>query len=219
MCPRREQSQILNESRIRENSRPGNQRFRDRGATTPCAQEEPPAVTDPRYPLGPFQFQGPADLDRRRASIDRIAALPGRLRTVLEGLDEAGLARRYRVGGWTIRQVVHHLPDSHLNAFIRFRLALTEERPTIKPYDEAAWAELLDSRTAPIEASLRLLEGLHERWVCLLRGMSEADFTRTFIHPEQPAERDLDWLLALYAWHGDHHVAQVEQARAPGIRG
>ncbi len=176
-------------------------------------------MTDPRYPLGPFQFRGPADPDQRRASIDRIAAVPGRLRAAVDGLDEAGLGLRYREGGWTIRQVVHHVADSHLNAFVRFRLALTEERPTIKPYDEAAWAELLDSRTAPIESSLRLLEGLHERWVCLLRGLGPSDFARPFIHPQQPAERDLDWLLALYAWHGDHHVAQVEQARALGIRG
>jgi uncharacterized damage-inducible protein DinB len=176
-------------------------------------------MTDPRYPLGPFQFQGPADPDRRRASIDRMAALPGRLRAAVEGLDEAGLALRYREGGWTIRQVVHHVPDSHMNGLIRLRLALTEERPTIKPYDEAAWAELPDARTAPIEASLRLLEGLHERWVRLLRALDEADFARTFIHPQQQAERDLDWLLALYAWHGDHHVAQVEQARALRIRG
>jgi len=171
-------------------------------------------MSDPRYPMGRFQFDGSADPVRRADWIARIAAAPARLRAAVAGLDESGLERTYREGGWTIRQVVHHLPDSHLNAFIRCRLALTEDAPVIKPYDETAWAELLDSRTAPVELSLRLLEALHERWVLLLRGLRDEDFARTFRHPEQAEPRDLNWLLALYAWHGEHHVGQIEQARA-----
>jgi len=176
-------------------------------------------MSDPRYPLGPFHFEPPVEAAQRRDWIDRIAAVPARLGAALAGLDPADLELRYREGGWTIRQVAHHVADSHLNAVVRTRLALTEERPTIKPYDEAAWAELLDARTAPVEASVRLLEVLHERWVILLRGMSEDDFARTFVHPQQSGERTLDWLVALYAWHGDHHVAQIAQARDAGIRG
>ncbi len=171
-------------------------------------------MSDPRYPLGRFSFEGTPDPAQRAALITRIAATPGRLRAAVSGLEEAALERSYREGGWTVRQVAHHLPDSHLNAFVRFRLALTEQAPTIKPYDEAAWAELVDARTAPVDASVRLLEALHERWVILLRGMHDDDFARTFRHPEQAEPRNLDWLLALYGWHGDHHVAQIEQARA-----
>ena len=170
-------------------------------------------MSDPRYPLGPFHFDGSSDPARRADRIARIASAPARLRAAVAGLDESALERTYRAGGWTIRQVAHHLPDSHLNAFTRFRLALTEDSPTIKPYDEAAWARLIDSRTAPVDASVRLLEALHERWVILLRGMQDEDFARTFRHPQQAEARTLDWLLALYAWHGDHHVAQIEQAR------
>ncbi len=170
-------------------------------------------MSDPRYPLGPFTFDGSSSPAQRAAWIDRIVAAPARLRTAVAGLDDRALERTYRGGGWTIRQVAHHLPDSHLNAFIRFRLALTEDAPVIKPYNEAAWAELLDSRTAPVDASVRLLTALHERWEILLRGMRDSDFARTFRHPEQAEPRPLDWLLALYAWHGDHHVAQIEQAR------
>ncbi len=176
-------------------------------------------MSDPRYPLGRFIFDGSSNPEKRAAWIARIAATPGRLRAAVSALDEPALERTYREGGWTIRQVAHHLPDSHLNAFVRFRLALTEDAPLIKPYDEAAWAELVDSRTAPVDVSLRLLEALHERWVILLGGMGDDDFARTFRHPEQAEPRSLDWLLALYAWHGDHHVAQIEQARAAVGRG
>jgi len=127
-------------------------------------------------------------------------------------LNEAQLDTPYRDGGWTVRQVVHHVPDSHMNAYIRFRLALTEHEPVIKPYDEAAWAELVDAKSAPPEISLTLLDALHDRWVRLLRSMSDADFLKQFRHPELgvvPLEKN----LALYAWHGKHHVAHITRLR------
>lgn len=170
-------------------------------------------TVDPRYPLGIFTFEPPASADQRADRIGLIAGTPARLRAALAGLDEAGLETPYRAGGWTIRQVAHHLPDSHLSAVFRFRLALTEESPTITPYDEARWARLADARSAPVESSVRLLEALHERWVLLLRAMAPADFARTLVHPEYPEPMSLDRMLALYAWHGPHHVAQIEQAR------
>jgi len=127
-------------------------------------------------------------------------------------LNEAQLDTPYRDGGWTVRQVVHHVPDSHMNAYMRFRLALTEHEPVIKPYDEAAWAELVDGKTAPPEISLALLDALHDRWVRLLRSMTDADFQKQFRHPELgvvPLEKN----LALYAWHGKHHVAHITRLR------
>ncbi len=171
-------------------------------------------LTDPRYPIGAFRYEGPASEAQRQAWIEDIARAPARLRTAVRGLDEARLDTPYREGGWTVRQVAHHVPDSHMNAYMRFRLALTEDRPTIKPYDQSLWAELEDARTAPVELSLVLLESLHDRWVRLLRSMGPADFARTFRHPEMgdtllPLER----LLALYAWHGRHHTAQIEGLR------
>jgi len=128
------------------------------------------------------------------------------------GLSEPQLDTPYRPGGWTVRQVVHHVPDSHINSYVRFRLALTENEPTVKPYDESRWAELADSRTAHIETSLALLESLHERWVLLLRSLSPADFRRQFRHPELGAV-SLEKNLALYAWHGRHHVAHITSLR------
>ena len=169
---------------------------------------------DPRYPIGPFTFEGAVTAGRRTAWIDEIAGTPAALRTALAGLDEATLETPYRPGGWTVRQVAHHLPDSHLNAVGRFRLALTEDRPTIKPYDEAAWAELADARTAPVELSVQLLAALHERWVRLLRSLSAADFAREYVHPEG-GPVSLDRVLALYAWHGRHHVAQIRGVARP----
>ena len=127
-------------------------------------------------------------------------------------MSEEQLNTPYRDGGWTVRQVAHHVADSHLNAYVRFRLALTENEPTIKPYDEAAWAEIDDARHAPVEVSLALLEALHDRWTRLLRSMSDADFLKQFRHPELgvvPLEKN----LALYAWHGKHHVAHVTSLR------
>src|SRR6266542_2402494 len=161
---------------------------------------------DLRYPIGKFEWQGKNTEEQRREFIRRIEEAPARLRAAVDGLSEEQLETPYREGGWTVRQVVHHLADSHMNSYVRFRLALTEEEPTIKPYDESVWAQLPDARTAPIEVSLTLLESLHRRWVMLLRSLSPADWERTFRHPELGIV-SLDKNLALYAWHGAHHTA------------
>jgi hypothetical protein len=133
------------------------------------------------------------------------------LRALVERLSDVQLDTRYRPGGWTVRQVVHHVPDSHMNGYVRMKWALTEDAPAIKVYDEARWAELPDARTAPIAMSLDLLDGLHRRWVALLRAMSDADFERTFVHPKWGAV-PIDFALAIYAWHGKHHTAHITQA-------
>jgi len=163
---------------------------------------------DPRYPIGPFAWPAEVSAADRAAFIARIAAAPERLRHAVKGLTEAQLDTPYREGGWTVRQVIHHVPDSHMNAFIRFKLALTEDEPVIKPYDEASWARLNDAVDAPVETSLRLLESLHERWVVLLDGIAETGWKRRFVHPEL-GPVSLENNLALYAWHGDHHVAHI----------
>ena len=172
------------------------------------------AADDLRFPIGPFTYRGAATAEERRQRIAEIERTPRELRTALRGLSAEQLDTPYRPGGWTVRQVAHHVPDSHLNALIRFKLALTESNPTIRPYDEARWAELADVPGTPIEVSLRLLEALHERWVVLLRSLEPADFERTLFHPERNATMTLDELLALYAWHGPHHVAHVTRLRA-----
>ena len=163
-------------------------------------------------PTGRFQRPASLDADARTRAIDVIAATPARLREAVRGLTDKQIDTEYRPGGWTVRQVVHHVPDSHLNAYIRFKLALTENEPTIKPYDEGRWAELVDSKVVPIATSLSLLDAVHERWVAILRAMSAADFERPLIHPENGRQR-LDQMLALYAWHGPHHVAHVTKLR------
>jgi uncharacterized damage-inducible protein DinB len=139
--------------------------------------------------------------------------LPERLGAALSGLSDAQLDTPYREGGWTVRQLVHHIADSHLNSYVRFRLALTEDWPTIKPYDEARWAELPDARLLPIEPSLLLVESLHKRWVGLLEAMSEDDFGKGFHHPERGSQ-DLATTLALYDWHARHHTAHITGLRA-----
>lgn len=146
--------------------------------------------------------------EQKKLWIDEIAAAPAKLRAAVAGFSEEQLDTPYRDGGWTVRQVVHHVPESHMNAYIRFKLALTEDEPIVKPYDEAAWAELPDVRETPMEVSLALLENLHDRWVRLLRSMSDSDFKKQFRHPDLgmvPLEKN----LALYAWHGKHHVAHI----------
>lgn len=163
---------------------------------------------DLRYPIGPFSFDGSPTAEQRNGCIDQIEEAPARLRAAVEGLSLEQLETPYRPGGWTVRQVVHHVPDSHLNSYVRFRLALTEDRPTIRPYHEDRWAELEDARNAPIEVSLALLDSLHRRWVLLLRSLKPEDFSRTFAHPEL-GEVSLEKNVALYAWHGRHHVAQI----------
>jgi len=167
---------------------------------------------DLRYPIGKFDIAAPVDPATRPHLIDQIATAPAALREAVRGLDDAQLETPYRPDGWTVRQTVHHVADSHINSYLRFRLALTEENPTVKPYDEAAWAELVDSRTEPVEVSLRLLESLHQRWVVLLRALGDGDFTRTFVHPAL-GPVSLDRNLALYAWHGRHHTAHITGLR------
>ena len=169
-------------------------------------------VQDLSYPLGKFAYTSSMTKQQRSAAIDTIEQVPARMREALRGLSPQQLDTPYRPGGWTVREVAHHVPDSHLNAYIRTKLALTEDEPTIKPYDEKRWAELADTRVTPIETSLVLLEAVHERWNYLLRALSDADFARTFRHPEHGV-RTIDWMIALYAWHGPHHVAHVTSLR------
>ncbi|MDQ3138534.1 MAG: putative metal-dependent hydrolase [Gemmatimonadota bacterium] len=170
-------------------------------------------MTDLRYPIGQFSYDGAMTSARRAGCVARIAAAPGRLRAAVSGLDDARLDTPYRPGGWTVRQVIHHVPDSHLNAYTRIRLALTEDTPTIKPYEEARWAELPDARTLPVEVSLTLLDALHARWVALLGCLGAADGARRFRHPEHGRLMTVDELLAMYAWHGEHHAAHVTGLR------
>jgi len=163
---------------------------------------------DLRYPVGRFSFPEAVGIEDRLTFLGQIAETPQKLRAAIGGLSDEQLETPYRPGGWTVRQVVHHFADSHLNSYTRFRLALTEDEPTIKPYHEDRWAELPDARTAPVEVSLRLLECLHARWVALLRSLTEAEWKRTFRHPELGLI-SLEQNAALYAWHGRHHVAHI----------
>jgi hypothetical protein len=167
---------------------------------------------DLQYPVGRFTFPDEVSADDRRRFIDEIEKTPQNMRAAVAGLSDHQLDTPYRPGGWTVRQVVHHVPDSHLNSYLRFRLALTEDEPTIKPYDQSRWAELADARTAPVELSLALLESLHKRWVLLLRSLSSDDFSRQFRHPEMGVIT-LGKNLALYAWHGRHHEAHITRLR------
>lgn len=169
-------------------------------------------AADPRYPVGKYRVDGEIDAEQRRRWIEQIAETPARLREALAGLTEEQLDTPYRDGGWTVRQVAHHVPDSHMNAYTRFKLGLTEDAPTIKPYDEQGWALLEDTRTTPLEVSLALLDALHLRWVNVLRGIADEQWRRSIHHPENGRMR-LDFLLGLYAWHGRHHVAHVTRLR------
>lgn len=169
-------------------------------------------TADPRYPVGKFHFEGPLTDTQREEFTEIIAHTPAKLRAAVEGLTAEQLNTPYRPGGWTVRQVIHHMPDSHMNAFMRFRWALTEHEPTIKPYDEKLWAELIDSRSAPREMSLALLDALHRRWVVLLNGLTHDDLKRNLVHPEHGV-LNLETLLAMYAWHGRHHVAHITSLR------
>lgn len=167
---------------------------------------------DPKYPIGKFTWEGNFAEGRRRELIGQIAEAPAHLRAAVKGLDDKQLDTAYRDGGWTVRQVVHHLPDSHMNAYVRFKLALTEDEPTIKPYDQGLWAKLPDAKTAPIDPSLMLIESLHQRWATLLKSLSAADLKRKLKHPEWGTV-SLEQLLAQYAWHGRHHVAHITSLR------
>jgi hypothetical protein len=165
-----------------------------------------------RYPIGRFDASRQVPSSDRPVLVNAIAAAPAELRAAVAGLDEPQLDTPYRDDGWTVRQLIHHVPDSHMNAYVRFKWTLTENVPAIKTYDEAAWARLHDSRDTPVEVSLALLEALHRRWVVLLRGMDEAAWARTLQHPEWGA-LELPRMLALYAWHGRHHTAHVVRLR------
>lgn len=168
-------------------------------------------MDDLRYPIGPFDFKQPVAADAIRVAIDEIAACPQALRNAVRGLDDKKLDTPYRDGGWTVRQVVNHVPESHMNAYIRIKLGLTEDRPTIKPYEERLWSELPDAR-GPIAPSLALLDPLHERWVRVLRSMGEKDFQRVIFHPDN-GEMTLGLVTLHYAWHGKHHVAHITSLR------
>jgi uncharacterized damage-inducible protein DinB len=167
---------------------------------------------DPRYPIGKFEMPKEVTPPRRQQAIDEIAATPAKLRAAVKGLSDAQLDTAYREGGWTVRQVVHHVPDSHMNAYIRLRLALTEDKPTIRPYEEARWAELADAKTAPLAVSQTLLDSLHDRWDRLWRSLKPEHFVRPIIHPDH-GERNVDWLLFHYEWHGKHHAAHISELR------
>lgn len=169
-------------------------------------------MNDPRYPIGRFRPPDQVSAVLRAELIAQIDEAPGRLRDAVRRLSAEQLQTPYRDGGWTLAQVVHHLPDSHVNAYVRFRLALTEDEPTIKPYLEAQWADLHDASSSDIEASLVLLEGLHQRWTSLLRRLTPEQWARSFQHPER-GRVTLDRQLALYAWHGRHHVAHITDLR------
>jgi uncharacterized damage-inducible protein DinB len=169
-------------------------------------------MTDFQYPIGKFQFPESISEQDRQTFIQQIEEAPAALWSAVTGLSEKQLDTPYREGGWTVRQVVHHLADSHMNAWVRFKLAMTEDQPTIKTYDQKRWAELPDAKTAPVVVSLSLVDMVHKRLVTLLRSMSAADFARTMEHPEQGIVT-LDRYLSLYAWHGRHHIAHITGLR------
>ncbi len=167
---------------------------------------------DLRYPIGKPERPDHLTDEQRRGLIEAIAEIPAKLRAAVAGLSQQQLDTPYRPGGWTVRQVVHHVPDSHMNAYVRFKLALTESEPTIKPYEEARWALLGDAKDAPVETSLALLDSLHQRWVILLRSIAPGDWAKKYNHPED-GPTTLDKALAIYGWHGRHHVAHITSLR------
>jgi hypothetical protein len=164
-----------------------------------------------RYPVGRFErLKAPSDRAARAAHVDIIEHLPATLRAMVSGRTDAQLDTPYRPGGWTVRQVVHHVPDSHMNAYLRMKFAITEDAPAIKPYDEAKWADLPEAKTGPADMSLTLLDGLHRRWVMFLRALGDADFARVYVHPEL-GRVSIDEAVALYAWHCRHHAGHIRQ--------
>lgn len=165
-----------------------------------------------RYPIGKFKAPKEFTIDLRENLISEIEETPFHLRDAVESLNDDQLNTPYREGGWTVEQVIHHLPDSHMNAYIRIKLALTEDVPVIKPYKEDAWAKLEDYITTPIETSLMLLDSIHKRWVILLRSLTAEQFNRKFRHPEVGLV-DINWCVAQYAWHGKHHIAHINSLK------
>ena len=171
---------------------------------------QPAASRDPRFPIGKFQYVPATTAQERDARIEVIAQLPGKVRSAVKGIAEEQLETPYREGGWTVRQVVHHLADSHANAFMRIKLALTQDSPTINPYAEDEWAKLADS-ALPIEPSVQMLDGVHARWVALMRSLADEQWNRAYVHP-QMGPMPLEKVLALYAWHSDHHLGHIHIA-------
>jgi uncharacterized damage-inducible protein DinB len=169
-------------------------------------------MEDLHYPIGRFEMPSAVSAVERARLIADLAALPRAMADAVAGLSAQQLDAPYRPEGWTLRQVVHHLPDSQMNGYVRFKLALTESQPAVKLFDEAAWAELPDTRQAPVDVSLALLDALQTRWALLMRAMQPAEWARTYLHPERGALR-LDQALAMYAWHGRHHLAHIERTR------
>ncbi len=168
-------------------------------------------AVDPRYPVGKFHYDGPYSEAQRTELLTTLSELPAKLRAAVAGLNEKQLDTPYRDGGWTVRQTVHHVADSHMNSFIRFRLAITEDNPTIKPYNEALWAEIPYAKE-PVEVSLKLIDSLHRRMDVMLRAVKPEDWTRTLVHPEN-GQMTLDKMLGIYAWHSRHHVAHITELR------
>jgi hypothetical protein len=166
-----------------------------------------------RYPVGKFAFKADADEKEIKQWISEIEQMPAHLKNAVKGLNDTQLNTPYREGGWSVRQVVHHLADSHMNAYMRFKLALTEDKPNIKPYLEKAWAEMEDSLNLPIDISVSILEPLHTRWVYMLKTIKGNQFDRSVFHPESKREMTVKFLMALYAWHGKHHVAHITSLR------
>ena len=167
-------------------------------------------MSDLRYPIGRFEHEGPvtdADLEEW---LGQIEELPAQMRGAVAGLDDEQLDTRYRPGGWTLRQVVHHVPDSHVNAYVRFKWTLTEDEPVIKAYHEDRWAELADTQVVPVETSLDFLTSLHAKWVALMRSLTREELGRRFRHPETGKLVELAWMVGLYAWHGRHHLAHIQ---------
>lgn len=179
---------------------------------TEHATPEHTMLEPPQFPAGPFVAQDTHGAGDLHAWIGEIEQAPERLRRAVSGLSDAQLGTKYK--NWTIRQITHHLADSHLNAYVRYKLALTENRPTVKPYDESLWSLLADAQHAALESSLHMLGGLHARWTHLLRSLPDAAFERAFYHPESREVVPLWRALASYAWHGRHHTAQIEWVRA-----
>ena len=169
-------------------------------------------MTDLRYPIGRLQMEDKITGDKRRQYIDQFEETPAKLRAAVGGLSASQLDAPYRPEGWTIRQVTHHLVDSHLNAYVRFKMALTEETPVVKSYDQKQWGELEDSRIAPVEASLSLFDGLYQRWTILMRSLSPEGFARTLNHPDWGII-SLDGYLSICVWHGLHHIAHITSHR------
>lgn len=169
-------------------------------------------MEDLRFPIGKFKYEGAITEEQKQSMLNDIAETPANLRKAIRGLSDAQLDTEYRPGGWTVRQVVHHLPDSHMNSYVRFKLALTEDEPTVKTYAEDRWAQLADTAATPVEISLTLLDSLHDRWVRLLRSLTPEQWKRTLRHPEF-GPMSLEKTLAMYAWHGKHHVAHITELR------